>query len=92
MEDNTMILKMKDGTEKRYEILLSYMSMQNGVKYIIFTDNKTNYNGELNLYAKRYNNKLKKLEDITDAEEWKDVEKSIDEYLMKEDGVYANIH
>ncbi len=84
MEDNTMILKMKDGTEKRYEIVLSYVTVNNGYKYILFTDNTTNYKGDINLYAKRYNSELNKLEDITDEEEWKDVERRIDEYLLKD--------
>ena len=84
MEEDVMILKMKDGTLKKYKIVLSYASVNNN-KYIIFTDNETDIDGNTILYAKKYNSELEKLEDITDEEEWTDVEKKIDGLLIKGD-------
>ena len=80
---------MKDGTEKKYKIVLSYASVNNN-KYIIFTDNETDMDGNTILYAKKYNSELETLEDITDEEEWKDVEKKIDGLLIKGDNDGTN--
>ncbi len=82
MNENEMILKMKDGTERKYEIVLSYLSLKNNNRYIVFTDNVADIDGKTNLYAKRYNLLTHKLEDIIDEDEWKEVQQNIDEYVI----------
>ena len=82
MEENVMIIKNKDGSEERYEIVLAYTSLKNNNNYIIFTDNKEDLEGNTNLYAKRYNKETDRFEDINDEEEWNDVKEKIDNLLV----------
>ena len=56
-----------------YEILLDFILRKNNKRYIVYTDNTTNNDGSLNVYASVYINGT--LEDVSTDEEWDEIEK-----------------
>ena len=75
IEDQNMHLTVldEDGVERDCEIIMFYDCLENGIKYIFYTDNELDENGELNLYASRLLNlegEDIKIGDIESEEEW----------------------
>lgn len=58
-----------------YEILLDFILRKNNKRYIVYTDNTTNNDGSLNVYASVYINGT--LEDVSTDEEWDEIEKRL---------------
>lgn len=58
-----------------YEILLDFILRKNNKRYIVYTDNTTNNDDSLNVYASVYINGT--LEDVSTDEEWDEIEKRL---------------
>ena len=75
-------LKLTDdnGKETEYEIVIAFKWTKTNKNYIVYTDNRNDENGELNVYAAIYypfdSNKLDSIE--TD-EEWDEIDKRLKE-------------
>jgi len=50
----TITLTDENGNEKEYEILLNFQSEENDKYYIVYTDNEKDEDGDLNIFALRY--------------------------------------
>ena len=65
------------------EILMSYICEDNKKMYAFYTDNSYDEEGNLNLYASRFNGEDDNgnliLEDITDEEEWNILDVALEE-------------
>lgn len=68
----TINIKDENGKDIDYEILLDFILRKNNKRYIVYTDNTTNSDGSLNVYASRYSDGT--LEDILTDEEWNEIE------------------
>ncbi len=53
-ELDTITLLDDDGNPKEYELLLNFQSEENNNFYIVYTDNESDEEGNLNMYALRY--------------------------------------
>ena len=71
MKDNTIIMNI-DGKEITFDILYIFESLRTKKRYVIYTDNVKDINGNLNIYSSIYDNK--KLIDIINEEDWKEIE------------------
>lgn len=58
-----------------YEVLLDFILKKNNKRYIVYTDNTTNSDGSLNVYASVYINGT--LEDVSTDEELDEIEKRL---------------
>lgn len=58
-----------------YEVLLDFILKKNNKRYLVYTDNTTNSDGSLNVYASVYINGT--LEDVSTDEEWDEIEKRL---------------
>lgn len=68
-------IKDENGKDIDYEILLDFILRKNNRRYIVYTDNTTNSDGSLNVYASRYSDGI--LEDVSIDEEWDEIEKRL---------------
>lgn len=78
--DETKFLKVIDenGNEMAYEILCAYKLEKTGKNYVVYTDNKKDEDGDLNIYASiYYPHDNSKLDYIETEEEWREVEKRL---------------
>ena len=71
MKDNTITMNI-DGKEITFDILYIFESLRTKKRYVIYTDNVKDINGNLNIYSSIYDNK--KLIDIINEEDWKEIE------------------
>ena len=71
----TINIKDENGKDIEYEILLDFILRKNNKRYIVYTDNTTNNDGSLNVYASVYINGT--LEDVSTDEEWDEIEKRL---------------
>ena len=79
-------MKNENGEEKVYDIILSFDNEETGKTYIVYTENKEDENGNLELYASKYNPEEEhpKFEKIETEREWQIVDivvKSVQEEL-----------
>jgi len=81
-EIETITLLDENGEEKEYELLLNFQSEVNDNSYIIYTDNETDENGNLNIYALRYDED-ENLYSV-DEDELKIIDDKIDSILDEE--------
>lgn len=65
----------ENGNEIEYEILLDFILRKNSKRYLVYTDNTTNSDDSLNVYASVYINGT--LNDISTDEEWFEIEKRL---------------
>lgn len=80
MENEKKILTIinEHNQKQEYEILKTFQWSKTKKNYIIYTDNTLDENGNLNIYAKIYQqDTTTHLEDITTNEEWHTVEKQL---------------
>lgn len=81
MENEEKILTIinEHNQKQEYEILKTFHWSKTKKNYIIYTDNTLDENGNLNIYAKIYqqDTTTTHLEDITTNEEWHTVEKQL---------------
>ena len=83
MKDN--ILKLTDnlGNTKEYEILMTLKMEETNKNYIIYTDNTSDLDGNLNIYASIYNIENNKLEDIKTDREWDIIHELLERNMNK---------
>jgi len=82
VEDKKLTFKITDekGKEVEYEELYSFKNEETGKNYMVYTDNTTDEDGSLRIYASIYNPDKddNKLIPIENDEEWAFVEETID--------------
>ena len=77
MKKNILKLKDNEGNIKEYEVILMFKN--NNKDYIVYTDNKNNNDGSINVYANIFNpNDLSVFENIETNEEWEEIEKRLE--------------
>jgi len=76
------IIKSKDssGNIKEYHVILTYYSDEYNKDYIVYTDNKYNDNGELQIYINSYDGETSK--EIEDRKEYKKIRTIINSILL----------
>ncbi len=62
-----------------YEILLDFILRKNNKRYIVYTDNTTNNDDSLNVYASVYINGT--LVDVLTDEEWNEIENRLNKLI-----------
>lgn len=75
-------LKITDnfGKEIEYEILCAFKLEKTGKNYVVYTDNTSDEDGNLNIFASiYYPHDDSKLDSIETAEEWQEVEKRLND-------------
>lgn len=78
MKNNTIIMNI-DGKEISFDILYIFESLRTKKKYVIYTDNIKDINGNLNIYSSIYDDK--KLIDIIDDNDWKEIEFFLEKHI-----------
>lgn len=77
MKKNILKLKDNEGNIKEYEVILMFKN--NNKDYIVYTDNKNNNDGSINVYANIFNpNDLSVFENIETNEEWEEIERRLE--------------
>lgn len=71
MKDNTIVMNI-NGKEIKFDILYIFDSLRTNKRYVIYTDNLKDINGNLNIYSSIYDDK--NLIDIVDENDWKEIE------------------
>mgnify|MGYP003296401041 CR=1 FL=1 len=79
MNDKKLIKIIDDfGNETEYEILITFKWTKTNKNYIIYTDNTSDENGNLNIFASiYYPQDDTKLDAIETDEEWNEIEKRL---------------
>ena len=90
MKKNSFTMIDENGVEVTYDVLFTFESEETHKNYIVYTDNKKDSSGNIEVYASIYdpNNPNSKLEAIQTEKEWKVIETIIDtlqEELNKSD-------
>ena len=78
MNNNTITMTI-DGNEISVDILFIFESLRTNKKYVIYTDNKNDLYGNLNIYSSIYDDK--KLIDITDDADWTEIETFLEKHI-----------
>ena len=76
MKKNTFTMLDENGNEVVYDVLFTFESDETNKNYIVYTDNKKDETGNVEVYASIYdpNDPKSKLEAITTEKEWKVIE------------------
>ena len=76
------IIKAKDefGNTKEYQVILTYFDDEYNKDYIVYTDNKYNDNGELQIYINSYDDNT--TYEIEDKKEYKKIKTIINSILL----------
>ncbi len=87
MDDMTFTLIGDDGQEVECEVLFTFDSEDTGKSYLIYTDNQTDEEDNINIYASYYNpeSEDQELVAIESDEEWEMIESVLDELLQEEE-------
>ena len=80
MKKNTFSMLDENGNEIVYDVLFTFESEETGKNYIVYTDNKKDESGNIEVYASTYDpeNPQSKLEAIQTEKEWKVIETILD--------------
>ena len=78
MKNNTIIMNI-DGKKISFDILYIFESLRTKKKYVIYTDNIKDINGNLNIYSSICDDK--KLIDIIDDNDWKEIELFLEKHI-----------
>ncbi|MCI8569204.1 MAG: DUF1292 domain-containing protein [Bacilli bacterium] len=80
MKKNTFTMLDENGNEVVYDVLFTFESDETNKNYIVYTDNKKDETGNVEVYASIYdpNDPKSKLEAITTEKEWKVIETILD--------------
>ena len=77
MKKNILKLKDNEGNIKEYEVILMFKN--NNKDYIVYTDNKSNSDGSINVYANIFDpNDLSVFDNIETNEEWEEIERRLE--------------
>ena len=76
MEENSFTMKDENGKEIKYDVLFTFQMEETNKDYIVYTDNTTDKEGNIQVYASVYRNEEGKinLESIETDNEWKTIE------------------
>ena len=77
MEKNTFTVINKEGKETTCYVLFTFDSEETNKSYVVYTDNTTDKEGKIQVYASIYNpteEKITTLEPIQTDKEWKIIE------------------
>ena len=86
-QDKTFVAYDDNGNEVTCEIIMTYECETNHKTYLFYTDNIEDEEGNINIYASIYLGEKEgelNLKEITDEEEWKLLDKVIEEKRGKE--------
>ena len=73
---------LDDGTEKEYDIILTFRSDITNKDYVVYTDNQYDQNGKLKIFAGTYDpDENKYLDAVKTNEEWVEIQKVLDKVL-----------
>lgn len=72
--------KDENGNIKEYQVILTYFDDEYNKDYIVYTDNKYNDNGELQIYINSYDENIAK--EIEDKKEYKKIKTIINSILL----------
>ena len=94
MEENSFTMKDENGKEIKYDVLFTFQMEETNKDYIVYTDNTTDKEGNIQVYASVYRNEEGKmnLEAIETDNEWKTIEtilKTIQEKDKNKRGKYG---
>ncbi len=53
-ENMHLIVEDENGEQLDCEVIMFYDCLENGIKYVFYTDNKMDEDGEFNIYASRF--------------------------------------
>ncbi len=74
MKDNYLVLKDQNGKKKSYRILMDIEDTNNGVNYVVYTDDARNDDGSVKAYACTYvlsdKGNMTKLKQVETKEEY----------------------
>jgi len=76
----TIKVKDENGNIKEYQVILTYFDDEYNKDYIVYTDNKYNDDGELQIYINSYNND--NINEIIDKKEYKKIKTIINSILL----------
>lgn len=80
MEEKRLKLIDDNGKEIEYEILIAFKWTKTNKNYIVYTDNTTDENGNLNVFAAiYYPHNSNKLDPIETDEEWDEIDRRLKE-------------
>ena len=76
MEENSFTMKDENGKEIKDDVLFTFQMEETNKDYIVYTDNTTDKEGNIQVYASVYRNEEGKmnLEAIETDNEWKTIE------------------
>ena len=76
MKKNTFTMLDEKGQEHTYDVLFTFDSDETHKSYIAYTDNTTDENGNIKVYANTYDptGESLALEPLTEEKEWKVIE------------------
>ncbi|MDD4027731.1 MAG: DUF1292 domain-containing protein [Bacilli bacterium] len=85
LKKSTFTVKDENGKDVECDVLFTFDSEETKKSYIVYTDNTTDENGNVKVFASIYDPKIENpvLEPITDEKEWKIIE-TIIETLQEE--------
>ena len=85
LKKSTFTVKDDNGKDVECDVLFTFDSEETKKSYIVYTDNTTDENGNVKVFASIYDPKIENpvLEPITDEKEWKIIE-TIIETLQEE--------
>jgi len=80
MKKNSFSMLDENGNEIVYDVLFTFESEETGKNYIVYTDNKRDASGNVEVYASTYHpeDPHSKLEAIETEKEWKVIETILD--------------
>jgi uncharacterized protein YrzB (UPF0473 family) len=80
MKKNSFSMLDENGNEVVYDVLFTFESEETGKNYIVYTDNKRDASGNVEVYASTYqpDDPHSKLEAIETEKEWKVIETILD--------------
>ena len=82
-EKKKIYTTLEDGTKLEYDVILTFHNDINNKDYIVYTDNKYDFENKLKIYASIYNpfdNSF--IGNPTTEEEWFQINKLLDEVLL----------
>ena len=84
MKDNYLVLKDQNGKKKNYRILMDIEDTNNGVNYVVYTDEARNDDGSTKAYLSDKGN-MTKLKPVETKEEYDFIDKILKSLEDKKD-------
>lgn len=83
--ENGEFILLENGEEKKYNTLFTFKCLENNKDYVVYTDNTTDEEGNLNVFTSVYNPEAERFEllPVETDEEWQMIDDKIDEEFSK---------